>query len=85
MSQADFAKRQRERAKREKLAAKSAKKEERRSNKDATAADGEEGAPVDEGAVLAELAALHARFDAEEIDFETFAAAKEELTARLIS
>lgn len=83
MSQADFAKRQRERAKREKNAAKSARKEERRSNKDAAAPG--EGETVDEGAVLAELAALHARFEADEIDFETFAAAKEELTARLIS
>jgi hypothetical protein len=83
VSQADFAKRQRERARREKNAAKSAKKEERRSSRDA--ASTEEGVVVDEGAILAELAALHARFDAEEIDFETFAAAKEELTARLIS
>ena len=83
MSQADFAKRQRERAKKEKMAAKSAKKEERRSTRDASGTG--EGEPVDEGAVLAELAALHARFEAEEIDFETFAAAKDELTARLIS
>lgn len=82
MSQADFAKRQRERAKKEKLAAKNAKKEERRSTRDASPSP--DGAPVDEGAVLAELAALHARFDAEEIDFDTFAEAKAELTARLI-
>lgn len=83
MSQADFAKRQRERAKKEKLAAKSAKKEERRNNRDAE--EGEDAGPIDEGAVLAELAALHAKFDAGEIEFDDFAAAKEELTARLIS
>ena len=80
MSQARFQKQQREKARREKAAAKFAKKAERRE---------EESPPTpslsdaDQAAVLAELAALHARFDAGEIEFDDFTEAKDDLTRRL--
>jgi hypothetical protein len=75
MSQASFQKRQREKARQERAAAKSAKRSER------TAA--EAPAPTtptrDQATVLAELAALHERFAAGEIDFEAFETAKQQL------
>lgn len=79
MSQARFQKQQRERTKRERAAAKTARREERREEK---AAEGP-GETVDEAAVLAELAALHERYDAGDIEFDDFLAAREELTDRL--
>ncbi|MET0143892.1 MAG: hypothetical protein ABW328_03780 [Ilumatobacteraceae bacterium] len=80
MSQARFQKQQREKARREKAAAKFARKQERRDGKEP------EGAPItasEEAATLAQLAALHARFDAEEMTFEEFELAKSQLTERL--
>lgn len=82
MSQASFAKRQREKERREKAEAKAVRRAER---KDTSSTD-ERPPPLpaaDEGALLAELAALHARFDEGEMDFEDFAAAKEQITQRL--
>jgi hypothetical protein len=80
VSQARFQKQQREKARREKAAAKFARKQERRSDRDdappSTSAS-------EEAEVLTELAALHARFDSGEIPFDDFVAAKEELTQRL--
>jgi hypothetical protein len=80
VSQARFQKQQREKARREKAAAKWARKQARSSERD-------EAPPAppafDEAEVLAELAALHARFDAGEIPFEDFVTAKEDLTQRL--
>ena len=81
MSQARFQKQQREKARREKAAATQARLEERRSGNGAPAA-----APMDaaeQDVVLAELADLHRRFEQDEIGFEDFLAAKDELTARL--
>jgi|EndMetStandDraft_5_1072996.scaffolds.fasta_scaffold646834_1 hypothetical protein len=80
MSQARFQKQQREKARREKAAAKWARKTERRER---ASEDGESAAPVDEAVVLAELAALHDRFDAGAVDFEEFSEAKDALIARL--
>jgi len=82
MNQARFQKQQREKARREKAAAKTARRAERALSAEEAAA---EGAPpaVDETAVLNELAALHERFGAGEIEFEEFEAAKLELTERL--
>ena len=80
MSQARFQKQQREKARREKAAAKFARKEERRNT------EVEEAAPLteaDQAAVLAELAELHERFDAGLITFDDFQVAKDELTERL--
>ena len=80
MSQARFQKQQREKAQREKAAAKLERRAARR------AAGDDADAPVaaeDESAVLAELGALHARFDAGEIEFDEFAEAKEQLLERL--
>ena len=80
MSQARFQKQQREKARREKAAAKWARRQERRSDRD----DAPPSTPAyDEADVLTELAALHARFDAGEIQFDDFVTAKEELTQRL--
>ena len=81
MSQARFQKQQRDKARKEKAAAKSARKEQRK--RDAV----EETAPVaDAGAesiVLGELAALHERFANDELSFEEFTEAKQEITDRL--
>lgn len=80
MNQARFQKQQREKARREKAAAKSARREERRD----AAAEAPAAAPAnDQSAVLADLAALHARFEAGQIEFDDFLAEKDELTARL--
>ena len=80
MSQASFQKQQRERARKERAAAKLARKEERR------AEGGPDEAPTTESEqakVLDALAALHARFEADGMTFEEFEAAKDELMARL--
>jgi hypothetical protein len=80
VSQARFQKQQREKARREKAAAKFARREERRNGREEAPSS---TPPSEEAAVLTELAALHARFDAGEIPFEEFVAAKEALTQRL--
>jgi hypothetical protein len=80
VNQARFQKQQREKARREKAAAKWARRQERRNDRDdapySTSAS-------EEADVLTELAALHERFDAGEIPFDDFVTAKEELTQRL--
>jgi hypothetical protein len=81
MSQASFAKREREKARQEKAAAKAAKRAER---SQAPVDEPAPGPPVDEDALLAELAALHARFDDGDIEFEDFVVAKEAITRRLV-
>jgi hypothetical protein len=81
VSQARFQKQQREKARREKAAAKFARKEERKSGaveRGATVADGEA-----EAQVLGDLAALHERFGNEELSFEEFMEAKEQIMERL--
>ena len=79
MSQARFQKQQREKDRRERAAAKFAKRAER-ANSEPT-----EPAEVirDQADVLADLAALHARFDAGEISFEDFEVTKQQVTAQL--
>ncbi len=80
MSQARFQKMQREKAKREKAQAKAERKALRAEEADADVA----AEPVaDQSKVLAELAELHERFDADEIDFDTFDEKKQELIAQL--
>jgi hypothetical protein len=82
VSQERFQKQQREKARREKAAAKWARREERkRGRNEATPGM----SPSEETDALNELAALHARFDAGEIPFDDFVTAKEELTDRLSS
>ena len=79
MSQARFQKQQREKARRERAAAKWAKRVER-ANADAP----ESAKPVREQAdVLAELATLHARFEAGEMSFEEFEVTKQQVTDQL--
>lgn len=78
MSQARFQKQQREKARRERAAAKWARRVERGN------ATPPEPEPLrDQATVLAELAALHERFDAGLITFDDFEAAKSGLTAQL--
>ena len=80
MNQARFRQQQRERARRQKAAEKFARRQERPSDEASAAA------PLDateEAAVLAELASLHARFEADEITFDDFELAKAELMERL--
>lgn len=80
MSQARFQKQQREKARRERAAAKEARKAERRdAAKDAEPA----GEAPDETVVLAELAQLHERFEAGTVSFDDFAEEREALMARL--
>ena len=79
MSQARFQKQQREKARRERAAAKFAKRAER-ANADAP----EPAEPVREQAdVLADLAMLHAKFDAGEMTFEDFEVTKQQMTDQL--
>lgn len=80
MSQASFQKQQRERARKERAAAKAARKEERRAE---VVPDEAPTTATDEAKVLDALAALHARFEAGGMAFEDFEAARDELTARL--
>jgi len=81
VSQAKFQKRMREKAKQEKQAAKRERKLER-----AEAADDEIGLADDappEATVLDRLAALHAQFADDAIEFEEFEERKQELLAQL--
>jgi hypothetical protein len=79
VSQARFQKQQREKARRERAAAKWAKRAER-----ANAETPEPVEPVREQAdVLAELATLHARFNAGEMTFEEFEVTKQQVTDQL--
>lgn len=80
MSRPRSHKRDREKARREKAAAKAVRREERRHASEPVSAP---TSPDDQARVLAELADLHRRFADEEISFEDFDAAKQELTARL--
>lgn len=80
MSQARYQKQLRERARREKAEA----KRERREARQATAASTDDQREVaSEPEVLAQLTALHNRFDEGEIDFEEFERRKLELMAQL--
>ena len=81
MSQASFQRRQREKARQEKAAAKRARREERKTESDEPDAEAE---PIDEAALLAELAEIHRKFADEEITFEEFEEAKEGLMQRLV-
>jgi ATP/maltotriose-dependent transcriptional regulator MalT len=78
VSQARFEKRQRERARQERAAAKAAKRVER-----GNSTTPEPQPQRDQAEVLAELAALHERFDAGLITFDDFEATKQELTEEL--
>ena len=81
MSSSAFAKRERERIKREKAQKKTERIETRRSE---AAEAGDDEAPVrDQAAVLAELQALHEALEAERISFDDFEAAKAELMTQL--
>jgi hypothetical protein len=80
VSQARFQKQQREKARREKAAAKWARRVARR---EATPSDEVQVTPIDEATVLAELAELHQRFDAGAITFDDFTTVKDELMGRL--
>lgn len=83
MSQARFQKQQREKARREKAAAKFARKEQRRSDADSAEPAAPEAGGVTEATLLADLAALHERFANEELTFDDFTVAKDELMERL--
>jgi hypothetical protein len=78
VSQARFQKQQREKARQERNAAKAARRVERDNT-----APSEPGPQRDQAAVLADLAALHEKFDAGLMNFDDFEAAKAELTEQL--
>lgn len=77
-------KRERDKAKRARADAKRARRQDRKVDDEG---DGESSPspspPADQEAVLAELAALHAAFADDQIDFDEFEERKAELTARL--
>jgi hypothetical protein len=78
VSQARFQKQQREKLRRERAAAKEARRAERSS------APAEVDPPAsDQAAVLADLAELHEKFGAGLITFEDFEVAKQDLTQQL--
>ena len=83
MSQAKMQKRLREKAQRERAAA----KRERRATRGATDTDTdteqEPTSAVPQDEVLAQLAALHQRFANDELEFDEFEDAKRELLAQL--
>ncbi len=80
MSHARFQKQLREKARREKAAAKVQRREDRK----AEVADAEPTEGVaDQATLVAELADLHRRYDAGEVEFDEFLDAKAELTERL--
>ena len=79
MSQANFQKQQREKARRERAAAKFARKVERNN---ATAPE-PVGPARAQAEVLAELAELHERFDAGDLEFEDFELSKQQLMEQL--
>lgn len=81
MSQARFQKRMREKAKQEKQAAKRERKAERAEA--AEVADDVVAEAPPEETVLEQLAALHARFADDAIEFEEFEERKHELLAQL--
>lgn len=79
VSQARFQKKQREKARRERAAAKAAKRLERSEQPPP-----EPTGPVrDQAAVLADLAALHEKFDDGKMSFDDFEAGKQELIEQL--
>jgi hypothetical protein len=78
VSQARFQKQQREKARQERAAAKAARRVERENT-----APPEPEPQRDQAAVLADLAALHQRFDDGLISFDDFEAAKMQLTEQL--
>ena len=80
MSHARFQKQQREKARREKAAAKQDRRDLRREEKATT--DGDAPA-LDQADVVAQLSALHARYDAGEIELDEFIEAREALTQQL--
>lgn len=80
MSRPGLHKRDREKAKRERAAEKAAKREDRRTSTEPAP----EPMSVDEQAeVVAQLAELHRRFEAEEITFDDFDEARRTLTSKL--
>jgi hypothetical protein len=80
MSPASAGKRQREKARKERAEAKAARRLERSAAPDPNP---DPLPPVDEAALLAELAELHTRFEDGELDYDDFAAAKDDVTRRL--
>ncbi len=76
-------KRERDKAKRARADAKRARRQDRKTGEDDEAPEETPTAEVDQEAVIAELAALHAAFADDQIDFDEFEERKAELTARL--
>ncbi len=81
MSQARFQKRQREMQRAEKAKAKAARKADRLEA--AAETPDVDSATSDPGAVMAKLEALHKAFDDEQISFDDFETAKQELLSQL--
>jgi hypothetical protein len=79
VSQARFQKQQREKARRERAAAKWAKRIERSNAETPEPSE----PPRDQAVVLSELAELHARFEAGQVSFEDFEVTKQTLTEQL--
>jgi len=83
MSQARFQKRMREKARRDKARAKRERKEDRAAQAQATTEEDGDTPIAPQTEVLARLADLHEKFDADDIDFDEFEQRKHELLAQL--
>jgi hypothetical protein len=83
VSPASAGKRQREKARKDKADAKAARRFERSAAAPDPDADPGPRPPVDEEALIAELAELHKRFEDGELEYDDFAAAKDDVTRRL--
>lgn len=79
-SKASYERRMRETAKKERA---DAKRERRLTRSDDPSGPGEAAPEIDENALLAELAELHAAFDREEMEFEEFEEKRDLLIAQL--
>jgi hypothetical protein len=80
VSQPKSNKRDRERVKREKANAKAERRLQRRDEAGASTID----ETVDQEALLAELAQLHARLEADEVDLDEFLERRADITSRLV-
>lgn len=81
MSSQSFQKRQRERARQDRVKAKAARRDARREA--GAESEPDPSADVDQTTVLARLAELHARFENKELTFEEFEAEREEMVAQI--
>ncbi len=83
-NRSSFEKRERDKAKKARAAAKREKRETKPGEVEGDDTETVDAPVVDEGAVLAQVAALHQKFDDGDIEFEEFEERRNELMAQLM-